>query len=118
MTPIPPKIHCVYVDVDGTLLIWPGPKPGSAQKDVTPPVNEKLIEALRRWKNYRRVAGLEPGFLVVWSRGSQAHIDWAIALCRIDDIVDAAVRKPDMAIDDALDMRWFTKRTHWRSPYE
>ena len=118
MIPIPTKVQCVYVDVDGTLLIWPGPKPGSAQKGVTPPVNEKLIDGLYFWKLSRIAARLEPGWLVVWSRGSQAHIDWAVDLCDIRSIVDVAIRKPDMAIDDALDMRWFTKRTHWRSPYE
>ena len=109
---IQPRTNVIYVDVDGTLLIWPGPKPGQSQahRGVIPPVNEKLITALYAWKLRRASGGLKnETMLVVWSRGSMSHIKWAVTLCDIWDIVDLVTRKPDMVVDDGFN--WWDRRT-------
>lgn len=86
----------VYVDVDGTLLLWPGkagrvPRPGEAGHGELPTLNQPLIDALKRWHRDGKV-------LVLWSRGGTEHCRFAAKLCGLDP--DACLPKPKLAIDD------------------
>lgn len=87
----------IYVDVDGTLLIWPGkagrpPREGEAGFGEIPKVNAPLVEALRRWHRDGKV-------LVFWSRGGTKHCEFAAQLCGLKP--NACLPKPRIAIDDA-----------------
>ena len=86
----------VYVDVDGTLLIWPGPRPGRVPRKgelefgLPPAVNTKLVKRLRD-------SGAQ---IIIWSRGGEAHAEYAARFCGLDDIVTACLTKPDLIVDD------------------
>ena len=87
----------VFVDVDGTLLLWPGerpgrvPRPGEPGHGQPPAINRGLVDALKAWHGDGRV-------LVIWSRGGIDHCRMAAQLCCLKP--DACVPKPDAAIDD------------------
>lgn len=102
----------VFVDVDGTLLVWPT-KPGSPhsleleaarrfargeplsalQAARLPRVNAELVRALKLWQEQTG------GTIVIWTMGGRAHAELARTLCWLDGAV--CIAKPDLAVDDA-----------------
>lgn len=96
----------VFVDVDGTLLIWSEPAPGTVDIGGKPKINWKLIHRLRDWK---RDTG---GEIVIWSGNGKQHAQWAVEVAEIGDIVDAVHAKPRAMIDDSFE--WFFRRRLYR----
>ncbi len=90
-------IETIYLDVDGTLIQWPG-----CVGDGEPWANRTLIARLRAWldEGDRR--------LFVWSYGGVAHARKAVEFCGIADIVSGCMGKPTVIIDD--DLTWFDRR--------
>lgn len=91
-----PASNVIYVDVDGTLLFWPGkpgrqPGPGEAGFGELPKINKPLADCLRSWHKKGRT-------LVVWSRGGPEHCKLAAKLCGLNP--DACLYKPEICIDD------------------
>lgn len=84
----------IYVDVDGTLLIWPT-VPGSPRPGETPRVNKQLV---RRLKDYQARYGAQ---LVIWTMGGTKHAEMARERCGLDGAI--CIAKPDLAVDDAGD---------------
>lgn len=82
----------LYVDVDGTLLIWPTVA-GSPRSGETPKVNEALVDCIKRWLKVSK------GRLVIWSMGGPEHAELAATLCGFDTCI--CIAKPDLVIDDA-----------------
>lgn len=106
----------VYVDVDGTLLLWPtkagSPKPieiealrcvlagGSAPREHLPAVNTRLVVQLTQWY-FKRVAADGVPVLVIWTMGGPPHADMARRWCNFDTRMHImCVGKPDMMVDD------------------
>lgn len=83
----------VFVDVDGTLLIWPT-NPGAPRPGEVPTVNTRLVAMLKEAQ--RR--GLK---VVIWTMGGQAHAEMARRLCGLEGAI--CIPKPDIVIDDAPD---------------
>jgi hypothetical protein len=89
----------VFSDIDGCLILWPGPKPGSSryyraskEKEIPKP-NAKIVEYLKSKK--------KEGFtIVLWSIGGAEHCRWAAKLCGIENIVDYCLAKPIIMVDD------------------
>lgn len=98
--PIAGLERAAFVDVDGTLVLWPAPdvgrvpRGGEAGTGEAPVVNAKLVERLRALKR----DGWE---IYVWSRGGTKHADRAVAYCGIADIVEATLPKPSRLYDDS-----------------
>lgn len=94
------RYSSVYVDVDGTLLIWPGSDPGRMPLfgehgyGQQPTINRELVEQLKKWKK----SGPD-NTLVIWSRNGTKHAFRAAAACELT--ADACLPKPDVAIDDS-----------------
>lgn len=93
----PGETPAIYVDVDGTLLIWPGkpgrvPRKGEAGHGFPPRINYRLVNALQNWHRCGKV-------LVLWSRGGVGHCEYAARLCGLAP--DACLPKPRIAIDDS-----------------
>ncbi len=93
----------IYVDVDGTLLLWPGGRPGRVPRKgesgfgAPPAINEKLVNALKLWK----LAEVDQGrTLVIWSHGGRVHAELAGRLTGLSQYVDAFLPKPRLWIDD------------------
>lgn len=100
----------LFVDVDGTLLIWPK-TPGSAEgvvrtnaiaaragephdTAILPKVNKRLVEQLRAW----HAAG---GVIVIWTLGGKAWAEMARDFCGLQGLERViCMAKPDLAIDD------------------
>lgn len=76
----------LYVDVDGTLLIWPT-NPGSPRPGEQPRINVELVECIKRWQS---VSG---GQLVIWSMGGVKHCEMAAELC---GFIGVCIAKPDL----------------------
>lgn len=99
-----PEHATVYVDVDGTLVKWPGDFPGRLPRKPDepgfgkPPLpNEKLIG----WLREQHEKGTE---IYIWSRGGSQHAKNMSEFVNIDDIVKGYLTKPHMVIDD--DPNW------------
>lgn len=97
----------VYVDVDGTLLIWPT-RPGAPQPGETPRVNSALVDCLKSWQ---RSSG---GRIVVWTMGGCAHAEMAADLCGLESVT--CIAKPDLVIDDGPE--FFKRKLPVQSPEE
>lgn len=88
----------IYVDVDGTLLFWPGkkkghvPRPGEKEYGKAPEINQPLVNALKNWHKGNNV-------LVLWSKGGVEHCEKAASRCDLNP--DACLPKPQVAIDDS-----------------
>ena len=87
-----------FVDVDNTLLLWPGPVGGGYPK-----INWPLVDALRTWKTQTK------GVVYLWSFGGATHCRAAVIFAKIHDLVDGCVGKPSCIIDD--DQAWLGART-------
>lgn len=96
--------RAVYVDVDDTLIIWPGDNmdfnnhPEKIQMDCM----GKLLTVI---PHHRHIAILkrfyESGYdIVVWSASSKEWAQQAINKLGIEDWVDYCLSKPDFYIDD------------------
>ena len=100
--------EALYVDVDGTLVFWPGGKPGRVPRKgephhgELPARNVALIAALQAWWRRERQ-------LVVWTAGGQRHAKWAVDYCGIASITTAALAKPSIIVDDGF--KWMQRRT-------
>lgn len=93
----------VYVDVDGTLLIWPEPTPGVRKGGVEPAFNSNLISVLIHWKQT-----FKNRELVVWSANGSDYARKACVGCGLTGFVDACISKPHVFIDDSW--AWFNAR--------
>lgn len=82
----------VYVDVDGTLLLWRG-----RYGDGTPLINAPLVERIRQ----QHKDGVR---IYVWSRAGAKHAKMATTFCGIVDIVSGHMHKPQEMVDD--DFGW------------
>lgn len=90
------RFGAIYVDVDGTLLIWPGeagrvPRPGEPHHGGPPAINVPLVEQLKAWHRAGRA-------LVFWSRNGTKHCQMAARLTGLKPL--ACLPKPNAAIDD------------------
>jgi len=119
----------VYVDVDGTLLLWPT-KPGgatggelaaahrnisaiadqkpedipAADRALVPRVNWPLVEQIKAWANRRN------GTIVIWTTGGSEHAELAMMLCGLDmGYLVVCVGKPDLIVDDAHHDKLFAR---------
>ena len=92
----------VYVDVDGTLLLWPGTTPGF-RNEYEPIVNVALVKALQAW---HRVDPTRT--LVVWSANGASHAVYATMKANISNIVTVHLTKPQVFVDDS--MQWYEDR--------
>lgn len=86
----------VFVDVDGTLLIWPTGRAGEGQ----PIRNLDLCLKLQAWKTPDRR-------IYVWSKGGHAHARRAVEFCELGDIVSGCLEKPTRMVDDSF--AWLDK---------
>jgi len=92
------KYRVIYVDIDGTLLFWPGKSKGTPPKKneegygLKPEVNRPLVAALKAWHKDKR-------FLAFWSRGGAEHCRNTAKLCGLSP--DACLPKPYACFDDA-----------------
>jgi hypothetical protein len=131
----------VFVDVDGTLLVWPT-KPGGASageveaayrnvnalssrspalviaedRHLVPRVNWDLVEELEAWAARRN------GTIVIWTMGGTSHAELAMRCCDWDRGEDAfpkvrCIAKPDVMVDDAKHEKW-TARHRVIQPHE
>lgn len=98
------KQKSIYVDVDGTLLIWPEPNPGVRQPGVEPEIHWDLVRVLRKWKQE-----FPEKELIIWSANGKKHAQKVTHLCGLQHYVDAFLTKPSMCIDDSW--AWFQNRT-------
>lgn len=115
----------VYVDVDGTLLLWPTKvgsptpeetaaarrmisgdayehgKPREGDEHLCPTINVALVARLKAWYAEREAAGASP-LIVIWTMGGRQHAELAMMLCDFDMgyCVDC-LPKPDVMVDDA-----------------
>lgn len=111
---------CLFVDVDDTLILWPGRAQVLPTRPVsvadTPPINHELVAKLRAWHDSPNHSATYHGHrlvgrqLVVWSTGGAVHARRAVNLCGLDDIVDVCLPKPRLkaravAIDNSH--KWF-----------
>ena len=86
-----------YVDVDGTLVIWPGPKAGRVPRrnhphcGELPAINHELVNKLIK----------QDERIIVWSRGGAKHAKDAAEFCGIMHLVIACLEKPRTVIDDS-----------------
>ncbi len=96
------KYQTIFVDVDGTLIIWSGDRPGRAFSG-SPKVNTKLIDFLKTAKKEN------PNVKIyVWSTGGQDHARWAVDYADLNGYVDYCMAKPGLIVDDSF--TWLKKR--------
>lgn len=106
------ETNSLFVDVDGTLLMWPEPgRPGGPTADQRlqlatqlligilqwpgmPTINRRLVHEIKEW---HRASG---GTLVIWSMNGAAHATGARDLCEFGKEGVLCIAKPDLAIDD------------------
>ncbi len=105
----------VYLDVDGTLILWSAQHPYKAFS-AAPRVNVALAHEVRVWKSQRPHGDIDKRFLAMWSAGGQDHARWAAKEAEIDDLVDAYLPKPQAIIDDSYS--WISRpdRVLWCKP--
>lgn len=102
----------LYVDVDGTLLVWPKPGnpggPTDAQKAnawaylrgeahdaaVLPTINAQLVSRIKDWH------ARSGGNLMIWSMGGSYHSELARRFCGLEHERVFCLAKPDLAVDD------------------
>ena len=103
----------IYVDVDGTLLIWPEPDPGvyyvGQENTQEPKINEKVVDQIKLFHE----GGWE---IVVWSANGREHAQWAVDFCGIGPYIIAVLKKPLIFIDDSY--VWLGTRTYYNQELE
>lgn len=107
----------VFVDVDGTLLLWPTAAGAPAEHEVEalneyilgnrvnakhlPRSNVPLVLELTKWYDARKRAGGDP-VLVIWSMGGPGHAAAAREYCAFPPYMSIfCMGKPDVIVDDA-----------------
>lgn len=104
----------LYVDVDGTLLIWPARGGGATHAETMaarklwrdeplteeerrhlPVINAELVRRINAWQ-----AARPTGTLVIWSLGGTEHAKMARDLCGFPSGTPC-IAKPDLMVDDA-----------------
>jgi len=99
----PRDTRTIFVDVDGTLLFWPGKNPGGPPRNgeegygKEPEVNVGLVEHIRE--------KIKEGVtVVVWITGGPEHAKMAVRLCGlINERVNGKILccgKPGTCFDD------------------
>ena len=89
----------VFVDIDGTLLRWPGNILGSGMPQLD-------LELLARLDALRAV-GIQ---VVLWTGQGKQYADYVVDRFNIREHFDAVLAKPHVILDDAPD--WFNG-THY-----
>lgn len=87
----------IFIDVDGTLVFWPGKDPGVKTSTTTPEINTKLIEKIIEWKK-------QGNDIIVWSAAGKVHAKWVVGYVGIEKYVDYISAKPNIYVDD--NFRW------------
>lgn len=100
------KHQNIFVDVDGTIILWSKDRPGKAFSGV-PKVNTKLVTWLKTSK-----AENPDMRIFIWSAGGWAHALWAVKFANLGDEVEYCMAKPDLIIDDSF--TWLKKRARMR----
>lgn len=93
----------IYVDVDGTLLIWPEPNPGRRKFGANPIINTKVQRFLFEIKRYNPKVRV-----YLWSANGAEHALDAMWGCGLEKVVDDCLTKPRLYIDDYF--KWFDDR--------
>lgn len=96
------KYQTIFVDVDGTLILWSENRPGKAFSGV-PKMNMRLIRWLIEWRRKN-----PEGNIYVWSTSGAIHAEWAVEFCGLEELIDGAMAKPDLIVDDSF--TWLKKR--------
>jgi hypothetical protein len=112
----------LYVDVDGTLLLWPtdpgaprfeeieetrkwieNPMDPKINSALVAKINVGLVAAILVWLAERRLHGGEPK-VAIWSMGGQDHAALAFRMCfarvQIERNDFVCLAKPDLMVDD------------------
>lgn len=84
----------IAMDVDGTLILWSGPTPGSPGSGEPKP-NVALIERMMRWK------ALGDRDWIVWSGNGKEHAWRMVAGLGLQAHVHIVSAKPTLMLDDA-----------------
>ncbi len=100
------KYQTIFVDVDGTIILWSKAHPGKAFSG-SPRINTKLVDFLKTAKEEN------PNVKIyVWSTGGQDHANWAVDYADLNDAVEYCMAKPRLMIDDSF--TWLKKRARMR----
>lgn len=97
---LPKKDNVLYVDVDGTLLLWPGddpgsvPRPGEPGHGQAPTINTAVVMLI----NARHSAGWQ---IIVWSNGGARHAELAAKHAGVFNLCHACLAKPRAMVDNA-----------------
>ena len=97
------KHQTIAVDVDGTLIIWGGDRPG-IPNNLGGIANEGLIRKLTEWKT----SYPDHRTWIVWSGNGQGHAERICTELGIHSMVEI-LPKPTAIIDDTLD--WFDEQS-------
>lgn len=105
------KKKSIFIDVDGTLLFWPGkpgrvPRRGEAGYGKDPEVNRALCDKIIDWHR-------QGCHITVWSTGGEDHAKWAVNFSNMSLYVNHICSKPQLVIDD--NKNW-SKRMILQSP--
>ncbi len=99
----------LFVDVDGTLLLWADDRPGHALKTAdgfidykAATVNRPLCDELFNWIE----ASPHNRRLFIWSAGDVPHCEHAAAMCGLTPIA-TIIPKPGGMIDDSF--KWLDR---------
>lgn len=93
----------LYVDVDGTLLIWPEPGFGYHQEGTIATINHDLVDVIKHYRKER------PLFQVIcWSANGEVYARRMLDEYGLTCLFDHILSKPGCLIDDSFD--WFMLR--------
>ncbi len=85
--------NTICIDVDGTLLLWPGGNDHVRERDVIPTVRKSVKERIEYLYSRRHT-------VILWSANGKEHAEWAAKFANIEDSVSLCCAKPIAFIDD------------------